>query len=288
MKTMFINVAARKRTAGKCVADQMGPMKDATCPDHASHAIQGVSVPDFSPVVTDYWAAAFSGRLLHRNDHVTVTANPDLAADARVAVLRTAEDDRVSMAVTPNFAEALTKEIAPLDNPTETDLRAAFAKHGVALNGADNVFYLTETAADSILGDIESTNVRQLTDADSDIFASLKAVVSEEDWNRAYVELDHWSVFGAFDERGALVSVGSMYPWDDEFPLADVGVLTVSSARGRGHAKTLVRAMFRYALTQGFEPQYRCQPGNSASVKLAVGLDLELFGQWEIAVPDDE
>lgn len=288
MKTMFIKVAAGKRRARKCVADQVGPMKDATCPDHASHAIQGVSVPDFSPVVTDYWAAAFDERPLHRTDHVTVTVNPDSAADARVAVLRTAEDDRVSIAVTPAIAEALAKDIAPLDNPTEADLRAAFANYGVTLNGADNVFYLTETAADDILGDIESTNVRQLTDADAGIFASFKAVVSEEDWNGAYVELDHWAAFGAFDERGALVSIGSMYPWDDEFPLADIGVLTLSPARGRGHAKTLVRAMFRYALTQGFEPQYRCQPDNSASVKLAVGLDLELFGQWEIAVPDDE
>lgn len=101
MKTMFIKVAAGKRRARKCVADQVGPMKDATCPDHASHAIQGVSVPDFSPVVTDYWAAAFDERPLHRTDHVTVTVNPDSAADARVAVLRTAEDDRVSIAVTP-------------------------------------------------------------------------------------------------------------------------------------------------------------------------------------------
>ncbi len=70
-----------------------------------------------------------------------------------------------------------------------------------------------------------------------------------------------------------------MYPWDDEFPLADIGVLTLSSARSQGHAKTLVRGIFRYALTRGFEPQYRCQLDNAASVKPAAGLNLQLFGQ---------
>ncbi len=149
-------------------------------------------MPDFPPVVTDYWAAAFRWEPLHRNDYVTVTVNPNLADNARVAVLQTADDDRVSIAVTPDLAGALTKDLAPLDNPTETDIRAAIANHGVALNGADNVFYLTETAADDILGDTEPTNVRQLTDADADIFASFKAVASEEDWGGAHVELDHW------------------------------------------------------------------------------------------------
>lgn len=110
----------------------------------------------------------------------------------------------------------------------------------------------------------------------------------EEVWDGAYVELDHWAVFGAFDERGALASIGSMHPWDDEFPLADIGVPALSSARSQEHTKTLAREIFRYALTQGFEPQCRCQLDNAASVRLAAGLGLQLFGQWEVAMPDEE
>lgn len=244
-------------------------------------------MPDFSPVVTDYWAAAFSGKPLHRNENMTITISPELDDHERVTVLRTIEDDRVAMAVTPGVAEVLTKHIAALGNPTETNIRTAFAAHGIVLNGADNVFYLSESAAGDILDATAPTNVRPLTNDDADIFTSFKATVSEEDWDGAYVELDHWAVFGAFDEHERLVSIGSMYPWDDEFPLADIGVLTLSPVRGRGHAKTLVREMFRYALTEGYEPQYRCQLDNAASIRLAAGVGLQLFGQWETAMPDD-
>ncbi|GAA2439863.1 GNAT family N-acetyltransferase [Mycolicibacterium llatzerense] len=244
-------------------------------------------MPDFAPVITDYWAAAFSGKPLHNNEYLTITANPDLDDNERVTILRTADDDRVSIAVSPAVADALAKDIAALGNPTETDVRAALAAQGVVLNGADSVFYLSDSTADDILGDTESINVRRLTERDADMFAAFKAAVSEEDWDGAYVELDHWAVFGAFDDRQHLVSIGSMYPWDDEYPLADLGVLTTSAARGRGHAKTLVRGMFRYALTEGYEPQYRCQLDNAASNKLAASLDLQIFGQWEVVIPEE-
>ncbi|QPG71670.1 GNAT family N-acetyltransferase [Mycolicibacterium mucogenicum] len=287
MKTMFIKVAARLRGARKCVAERTRALKDATYLGQPASVPRSSSVPDFSPVITDYWTAAFSGKTLHRNKNLTINVNPDLQHDERAAILRTADDDRVSIAVSSAVADVLTNDIAALDNPTEADIRAALATQGVVLNGADNVFYLSESAAADILGDTGAINVRPLTDRDADIFASFKAAVPEEDWDGAYVELDHWAVFGAFDERGRLVSIGSVYPWDDVFPLADIGVLTLGSVRGRGHAKSLVREMFRYALTQGFEPQYRCQLDNAASIKLAASVNLEPFVQWETVMPDD-
>ena len=244
-------------------------------------------MPEFSPVITDYWTAAFSGKPLHGNDNVTIIVKPDLQHDERVAILRIAGDDRVSVAVSPAIADALTNDIAALGNPTEVDIRAALAARGIVLNGADNVFYVSESVADDILNDAASTNVRPLADSDAGVFASFKAAASEEDWDDAYVELDQWAVFGAFDDHGHLVSIGSMYPWDEEFPLADIGVLTLGAVRGRGHAKTLVREMFRYALNEGYEPQYRCQPDNAASMKLAASAELQLFGQWETVMPDD-
>ena len=245
-------------------------------------------MPDFSPVITDYWTAAFSGKTLHRNEHLTITVNPDLDHDERAAILRSADDKLVSITMSPAVADALTKDIAAVGSPTAADIRAALVTQGVVLNGAANVFYLSEAAADHILGEAAAADVRPLSSGDAEIFAWFKAAAPERDWDEAYVELDHWSVFGAFDGHGRLVSIGSMYPWDDEFPLADVGVLTLESARGQGHAKTLVRAMFRYALMEGYEPQYRCQLDNAASNRLAASLDLQLFGQRETVMPDDE
>jgi len=265
----------------------MAALKDATYPGQPASDPRSSAVPDFSPVITDYWAAAFSGKTLHRNEHLTITVNPDLDHDERAAILRSADDKLVSITVSPTVAVALTNDIAALGNPTPAGIRGALKTQGVALNDADNVFYLSEAAADDILGEAASTDVRPLTSGDAEIFASFKAAVPERDWDEAYVELDHWAVFGAFDGHGRLVSIGSMYPWDDEFPLADAGVLTLDSARGRGHAKTLVRAMFRYALMEGYEPQYRCQLDNGASNNLAASLDLQLFGQWETVMPDD-
>ena len=100
----------------------------------------------------------------------------------------------------------------------------------------------------------------------------------------AYVELDHWAVFGSFDD-GRLVCAASMYPWEDA-PIADTGVLTLPSYRGKGHARKVVRAISRYACEQGYEPQYRCQTDNLASVALAKTAGLTLFGTWEVISPD--
>lgn len=243
-------------------------------------------MPDFSPVITDYWTAAFSGKTLHRNEHLTITVRPDLDHDERAAILQSADDKLVSVTVSPAVADALTEDIAALGNPTAVGIRAALATRGIVLNGADNVFYLSESAADDILGEAASTNVRPLTSGDAEMFASFKAAVSERDWDEAYVELDHWAAFGAFDRHGRLISIGSMYPWDDEFPLADAGVLTLDSARPRARKDVGARDVSLRA-PGGYEPQYRCQLDNTASNKLAASLDLQLFGQWETVIPDD-
>nr|WP_244183506.1 GNAT family N-acetyltransferase [Xenorhabdus kozodoii] len=74
-------------------------------------------------------------------------------------------------------------------------------------------------------------------------------------------------VFGAF-EQNRLISAASMYPWE-EAPIADLGVLTLVPFRGKGYASKVVRSISQYACTQGYEPQYRCQLDNQASVALA-------------------
>ncbi|WP_244590783.1 GNAT family N-acetyltransferase [Xenorhabdus hominickii] len=65
--------------------------------------------------------------------------------------------------------------------------------------------------------------------------------------------------------------------------IADTGVLTLESFRGKGHARKVVRAISKYAYIQGYEPQYRCQIDNFASSALARAAGLKLFGKWEIA-----
>lgn len=71
------------------------------------------------------------------------------------------------------------------------------------------------------------------------------------------------------------------YPWEDNAQIADLGVLTLTPFRGKGHARKVVRSISKYARDQGYEPQYRCQLDNLASTALAKAAGLTLFGKWE-------
>lgn len=123
-----------------------------------------------------------------------------------------------------------------------------------------------------------------MTDRDGAIFSAFQSSATEQDLDDAYVELDHWAVFGSLD-GDRLVCAASMYPWEDA-PIADTGVLTLPPFRGRGHARRVVRSISRHACERGFEPQYRCQSDNAASAALAKAAGLALFGTWEVISPD--
>ncbi|WP_430331196.1 GNAT family N-acetyltransferase [Rhodococcus sp. ACT016] len=239
----------------------------------------------FSRAIDDYWRAQFStGRVLCSSDSFRITTNPDLDEDNRISVLTTT-DGNVSVALTPPLADDLgLSHGRDLDEAT---FRQLLRRAGVGLNGADNVFYFSEAGRRALTDpttDRVDDTVRRLTAADAELFATFEASASEEDMDDAYVKLDHWAVFGSFeDER--LVGAGSMYSWD-EAEIADFGVLTLAPFRGKGHARRLVRAMSRYAYGEGYEPQYRCQFDNQASVAVAEAAGLTLFGTWE-AEPED-
>ncbi|MFE3902222.1 GNAT family N-acetyltransferase [Streptomyces sp. NPDC059153] len=166
----------------------------------------------------------------------------------------------------------------------EAGFRQRLEKSGISLHGADNLFYFTDEARGMLLGEPDGPSIRPLTEADADVFGQFEEAASEQDLDDASVELDHWAVYGAFED-GRLVCVASMYPWDDA-PLADLGVLTLPPYRGKGRARRLVRAISRHALSRGHEPQYRCQLDNHASVAAAGSAGLTRFGTWDVVSPD--
>lgn len=150
----------------------------------------------------------------------------------------------------------------------------------MALYGKDHLYYFSEADRDALLRENAASGVRRLGEADAEAFAAFESSASAHDLDAAYVELDHWAVFGAF-VRERLASVASAYPWGDS-RIADVGVLTLPEFRGRGHALSVVRALCKYAAQQGFEPQYRSQFDNKASMALAKSARLTHFGTWEV------
>lgn len=77
-----------------------------------------------------------------------------------------------------------------------------------------------------------------------------------------------------------------MYPWR-ETRLADLGVITLPAFRGRGLATRTVRAISAQAIADGYEPQYRCQLDNAASIALAAAAGFARFGEWDVMTSDD-
>jgi RimJ/RimL family protein N-acetyltransferase len=236
----------------------------------------------FSPTVDAFWHSTFlDGEVLFRNADLTVVANAKLEADRRAMVLQGA-DANVCVALTPALAGELG--LAHQQDLTEPLLRQMLHAGNIQLHGADYVFYFTEVDKHALMQEPLQRSVRQLHGSDADMFAEFQSSASEQDLDDAYVELDHWAVFGAF-ENERLVCAASMYPWDSQ-KIADVGVLTLPPHRGMGHASRVIRAISRYACDQGYEPQYRCQLDNSASVSLAKAAGLTRFGTLEFISPE--
>jgi RimJ/RimL family protein N-acetyltransferase len=240
-------------------------------------------MPSYSQVITDFWRAPFlSGDVLHEDEAFSVAVNPDLSDDRRVMVLETAAG-MVRAVLTPALAGKLGLERG--QDLSASIFRQRLAEAGVILHDADNLFYFVAADKQALLREShEETTVRRLTQHDDAIFAEFESSASEQDLDDAYVELDHWAVFGTF-EQDHLVGAASAYPWLNA-QIADIGVLTLAPFRGKGHARRVVRAISKYAYGQGYEPQYRCQLDNLASAAVAKAAGLTWFGTWQVISPD--
>lgn len=240
----------------------------------------------FARDIVDFWESPFAGgEVLHDDGAFLLAVNPALDEDERVTVLETTAG-KVLAAVTPSLADK-----AGFDRGQGLS-RQAFQQKldetGISLHGADYLFYFDESERAALAS--EGTDAaRQLSDRDATVFSVFEASASEQDLDDAFVELDHWAVFGSF-EQDRLVSAASAYPWcayaANDAPLGDIGVLTLAAFRGRGHARKAVRALARYTYEQGYHPQYRCQTDNMASVALAKATGLTLFGKWQMLSPE--
>lgn len=233
------------------------------------------------PNVLTYWQGQFrGGRQVFDNEAVSLTIDASLDT-ARAAMILTRDDGMVAVALQPSLAErAGLLDAGPI---VLSDLRARLAASGIVLNDPDFLFYRVPNRP---VLQAESASVRRLTEADHDAFDQFYQSASPQDRDDAWVEFDDAAVFGSFGgER--LVCAASMVPWR-ESPLADLGVLTLPDARRRGHARAVIAAIAGHAVAAGYEPQYRCQTDNGASIALARSAGFASLGRWEVILnPDD-
>lgn len=232
-----------------------------------------MSMSGFPPLILDYWRKAFDGTRIVALGDFALSVVPTLSRKRPVMILE-GLGGFTKAAITPELAALIGSEATAT---TAASLRERLTDEGVIFHDPDFLFYLP-------VGETSQTDdekcVQQLTEDDRAKFGTFHSSASDEDREDAYVEFDHWAVFGCFD-GDHLVSAASAIRWNDG-PVADLGVLTLPDARGKGYARATVQAINRFSRRQGYEPQYRCQLDNHASVALAKACGLSLFGKWTV------
>lgn len=235
----------------------------------------------FSPKVSHYWQTRFARGIPYSSSAELVLRVDDSLDEGEAGMVLQRPGQPVSGLISP----AMAKAVGPRPLTSLEDLQAAVQEAGGRFHGADALFYFPLAVQAGLSAAPAGGPVRQLNADDAAVFEAFSEQASEEDRDASYVELDHWLVFGAFDGE-ELACAASMYAWDeDEFGLADLGVLTHADKRGRGYARATVRAMCHCALHQGWEPQYCFQGDNLASASVARGAGLELYGYWDVILP---
>ncbi|WP_295844918.1 GNAT family N-acetyltransferase [uncultured Microbacterium sp.] len=229
----------------------------------------------FSSLVTGHWLPAQAKAL--SDDEGVVVVDPALPANRSVSVLRIGDGATV-LSVTPDRAAQIGVADGERLSPGEAIDRISDA--GIELNDPDHLFYLPVEEHANVTASEPGADTRHLTADDAEAFAALAAAAPEDDLDEAFVEIDHWLVFGTFVD-GRLAAAASMYPWSGT-RLADLGVITLPEFRGRGLARSTVLAMAADALERGYEPQYRCQLDNAPSVALALASGFRRFGEWVV------
>ena len=236
----------------------------------------------FSRTVTDYWLPDAVADAATAAGEYRVFIDGSLPGGFSLMILETSSYGRV---VTLTPAQARSLGLIGASTVGDPALRSALAAAGAALHGADYLFYLPVEDQAAVRAEPVPAQTRQLTVADAEAFAQFAAVAPAQDMDEAFVELDHWLVMGTFADR-RLVTAASMYPWRGTH-FADLGVITLPGYRGRGLATRTVRAISARALAGGYEPQYRCQLGNTPSASLARAAGFVQFGTWDVIASGD-
>lgn len=231
----------------------------------------------FSQTVTDCWLPDAAADAAATAGGYRVITDGSLPGNFSLMTLETTGGGRFLRLTS---AQARCLGLTGVSTVADSDLHLALEAAGVALHGADYLFYLPVDEQAAVRAETMPAETRQLTLADAEAFAQFAAAAPAEDMDDASVELDHWLVVGTLVD-GRLVAAASMYPWRGT-RFADLGIITLPEYRGRGLAKRTVRAISARALADGYEPQYRCQLDNTPSVSLARAAGFAQFGTWDV------
>lgn len=236
----------------------------------------------FSEIVRDYWTPKDQALNASRADELQVIIDEEQPGNRSLMVLELV-DGTGTVTLSQKYASRIG--LIHGSSVSQSGIHSALDEASVVMNDPDHLFYLPIEEQSSIKRERLTEETRQLSMEDAEMFAQFVKLAPEDDLDEAFVELNHWLVFGTLLD-GHLVSAASMFPWKGTL-LADFGVITLPEYRGIGLAKRTVRAMSARALSEGFEPQYRCQIDNESSVALAHAAGFARFGSWHVIKSDN-
>ncbi|TDZ87335.1 hypothetical protein DE4585_00327 [Mycobacteroides salmoniphilum] len=110
---------------------------------------------DFSPIITDFWRSYLGrGTVLHSGENFRLAVYPGLDEDSQLMVLRTV-DRKTSVVLVPELAERAA--IIGAQPISESDFWAGLNKAGIAMHGADNLFYFTNDAREALVTEVSTS-----------------------------------------------------------------------------------------------------------------------------------
>lgn len=153
---------------------------------------------NFSKQVTDFWNEEMNGDLWYEDDSFTLMINEDLEEDGQIMLLESADKQRVNAVIT----SAIMKRIGLMvnDSLSESVFLQLLKDAGISLHGADYIYYYQEENKKKLLETASIETIRLLNASDAEAFEYFVSLASEQDLDDAYVELDHWVVFGSFED----------------------------------------------------------------------------------------
>jgi GNAT superfamily N-acetyltransferase len=220
----------------------------------------------------------FKGKPFLKRHNIEIFINDDLDKYASSTIL-TYSNGLTRVSLTSDMSARLDfcehSEIADM-----ASFKSHLIKYKIQLHSPDNIYFSSKDTRSFSLN--SNISARALTEHDGEIFSRFTNEIDPEELDNAYVELDHWAVYGLFLDN-ILVASCSLYPWR-ETVIADIGVVTLQSHRGKDYAKLLVSYAYEQISKKGYILQYRTQKDNLPSIKLAESLGLKFFGEWQAII----
>jgi RimJ/RimL family protein N-acetyltransferase len=112
---------------------------------------------------------------------------------------------------------------------------------------------------------VSHEGVVELPDRDARV-RELESAADEAEW-RESISGHVWQRRVGIVQDQSLLALCALEVWDDD--LCHLGAFTAASARNRGLAGKVVSAAIGDAFERGLVPQWRCQLGNDASLRVA-------------------